>query len=98
MTGNPVFESLVRVHLNTLERLALFLPLFAIASQHWPHAGVVVLGASYLVGRVVYWKGCVKQPDARKGGNILTVVSIELLLLASLVGLGRGAFAFYSKS
>ena len=58
-------------------------------------APVVGLGAGvlFLVGRLAYWRGYVQHPERRMVGNILTMVPIGLLLLATLAGLGRSAFA-----
>lgn len=38
MSGPPEFDRLVRVHLNTLERLVLFVPLMWMATQFWAPA------------------------------------------------------------
>ncbi len=86
MTGPPEFEALVRVHLNTLERLVLFVPLLWMAAQFWSPWAVAGVGVVFLLGRVLYWKGYVKHPDARKTGNIVSMLSIGLLLLATVAG------------
>jgi glutathione S-transferase len=93
MVGHETFERLSRVHLNTLERLMLFLPLLWLAAQAWPPQWIALIGALYLVGRILYWRGYVKEPKARMPGNILTMVPIAVLMLASLVGWGQRALA-----
>lgn len=89
MTGTPKFEALVRVHLNTLERLVLFIPLLWMAAQFWAPLAVAGVGVLFLLGRMLYWKGYVKHPDARKAGNIVSMLSIGLLLLATLAWVVR---------
>ncbi len=91
MSGPPEFDRLVRVHLNTLERLLLFVPLMWMATQFWNPTWVAAVGAVFLVGRTLYWKGYVKSPEARKLGNIVSMLPIGVLLLANLVGLVRAA-------
>jgi glutathione S-transferase len=89
MSGSPEFDRLVRVHLNTLERLVLFVPLLWMATQFWNPAWVAAVGAVFLVGRMLYWKGYVKSPEARSLGNIVTMLAMGVLLLANLGGLVR---------
>jgi glutathione S-transferase len=91
MSGSPEFDRLVRVHLNTLERLVLFVPLLWMATQFWNPAWVAAVGAVFLVGRMLYWKGYVKSPEARSLGNIVSMLPIGVLLVANLVGLVRAA-------
>jgi glutathione S-transferase len=89
MNGPEAFERLVRVHLNTMERLVMFVPLLWMAAQFWNPLWVAAAGVLFLVGRVLYWRGYVLSPEQRSLGNVFTVVSIALLLLANLVGLGK---------
>jgi glutathione S-transferase len=91
MSGSPEFDRLVRVHQNTMERLVLFVPLLWMATQFWSPAWVATVGVIFLVGRMLYWKGYVKSPEARSMGNIVTMLPIGVLLLANLVGLVRAS-------
>jgi len=93
MTGSDVFERLCRVHLNTQERLVLFLPLMWLAAQFWNPVWAATAGIVFLIGRMVYWRGYVQHPEKRMVGNLLTMLPIGLLLLATLVGLVRSALA-----
>jgi glutathione S-transferase len=43
MSGTPEFERLVRVHLNTMERLVLFVPLLWMAAQFWNSAWMAAM-------------------------------------------------------
>lgn len=91
MTGPESFERLVRVHLNTQERLVLMLPLMATAAQFWSPLLVAAAGVLFLVGRMAYWTGYVRQPAKRALGNILSVAAIGICLLATVAGLVRSA-------
>ena len=91
MTGPEGFERLVRVHLNTQERLVLMLPLMATAAQFWNPLFVSAAGVLFLMGRMAYWKGYVEQPSKRMLGNLLTMVAIGLCLLATIAGLVKSA-------
>ena len=92
MTGPESFERLVRVHLNTQDRLVLMLPLMATAAQFWSPQWVAAAGVLFLAGRLVYWKGYVQQPGKRALGIILTVLAIGLCFLATVAGLVKSAF------
>lgn len=87
--GSAAFNVLNRVHMNTLERLAIFLPLLWMAAQFWNPLWVSGLGVVFLIGRMLYWKGYVKSPAGRSFGNVVTMLSIAALLLATLAGLLR---------
>jgi uncharacterized membrane protein YecN with MAPEG domain len=87
--GSLVFNTLHRVHQNTLERLLVFLPLLWMAAQFWPAPLVAAWGALFLVARTLYWKGYVKSPADRKMGNILTMLVMAGLLVANLAGMVR---------
>ncbi len=93
MQGTAAFERLNRVHMNTLERLVLFLPLLWSAAQFWNPMWVSIAGVVFLLGRVLYWKGYVKSPADRLLGNIVTMLSIVALLLATLAGLAQSMLA-----
>jgi len=92
MTGPEGFERLVRVHLNTQERLVLMLPLMATAAQFWHPALVAAAGGLFVLGRLAYWRGYVEQPAKRVAGNLITMIAIGLCLVATLAGLVKSAF------
>lgn len=88
-TGPEAFERLSRVHLNTLERLAIFLPLLWMATFHTPGLWLAPAGLLFIAGRFAYWRGYVREPAARKGGNIMSMIAIALLLVLNIIGLVR---------
>jgi uncharacterized MAPEG superfamily protein len=84
-TGHPMFERWYRVQMNTLEQLVIFLPaLFLFASYVSPRwAGV--LGLVFVVGRAVYARSYLADPETRSLGFALSFVPTVLLLLGALI-------------
>ena len=86
VTGHEVFERHFRVQQNTLELLVVFLPalwLFALyASAGW----AAILGVTYLVGRVMYFRGYVADPAKREIGFGLSFLPILGLVIGALIG------------
>jgi glutathione S-transferase len=86
-TGHEVFERYFRVQMNTLEQLVIFVPgllLFALYVSPWVAAA---LGALFIVGRAVYFRGYVRAAEGRHAGFMLSVVPNMVLI----VGGGLGA-------
>ena len=68
ISGNPDFERIFRVQMNTLEWLPIFLPslwLFAIYISDWIAA---LIGLFWIVGRIVYMIGYTKSVPQRGPG------------------------------
>jgi uncharacterized MAPEG superfamily protein len=86
VTGNEAFERIYRVQMNTLELLAAFLPALWLAALYWSPAAMAAIGASYLLGRLLYWRAYTRDPKARSLGFVLSFLPIVLLLLAALAG------------
>jgi glutathione S-transferase len=89
MTGNPEFERAVRVHMNTLEHLVIFLPLLWIATVYFRTLAWLpaVLGVLWIVGRIMYMQGYMAAPEKRGTGfGIAALANLGLLILA-IVGI-----------
>lgn len=85
-TGHEVFERYFRVQQNTLELLILFVPGLWIAAQYWNPAAMAAIGAVYVLGRIVYFRGYVSAPAARHNGFLLSIVPVTVLLIAGVAG------------
>ncbi len=85
-TGHPVFERYYRVQMNTVETLIAFLPGLWLAAKYWPPHYVAAIGAVYLIGRVVYLRGYIADPDKRHMGYLLSALPTMVLLLGALIG------------
>ena len=71
MTGNPDFERVLRVQQNTLEQLVFFLPLLWLFSFYVSPWWGALIGAVWLVGRIVYAWGY--YPALPKSGQLALV-------------------------
>lgn len=85
-TGNEMFERYYRVQMNTLELLVAFVPALWMAAHYWSPGTMAMVGAIYLVGRVIYLKAYLKDPASRTIGFSLSFLPIAFLLLATLAG------------
>jgi glutathione S-transferase len=84
-TGNPDFERLFRVQMNTLEWLPLFLVslwLFAVA---WNDDRITAaIGLVWIVGRVLYLTGYSKAAASRSLGFLVQALATGILLFGAL--------------
>lgn len=91
ITGHPEFERYYRVHQNTLENLIIFIPLYLVFPQMAEAAGwmgyetVSIVGVFWLIGRFVYARNYVKDPESRAKGFIISFLATVALLLGTLV-------------
>jgi len=86
MSGNDIFERYFRVQMNTLELLIIFVPALWMASAFVAPLWIALLGAVYLVGRVLYLSGYVADPKKRSAGFGLSALPIVALLLIDTIG------------
>jgi glutathione S-transferase len=84
-TGHEVFERHFRVHMNTLEQLALFLPALWIFGYYVNEVWAAGLGAVWIVGRAIYCMLYVKEPKSRTLGFALTALPMLAMLLGILI-------------
>lgn len=89
-TGNEQFERWFRVQQNTLETLIMFLPALWIAAHYWPPGWMALLGMVYIIGRVVYLFGYVRDPRTRGLGYWLSIVPVGLLVALGFAGIIKG--------
>ena len=88
MTGDPNFERVLRVQLNMLEQLVLFLPLLWIFSYYVSEFWGAVLGGIWIIGRVLYSWGYYQEAKKRTLGFGISGLSVLGLLLGCLIILG----------
>jgi glutathione S-transferase len=87
ITGHEGFEKMYRVQMNTMETMVAFLPSLFLAANHWPAVLVAALGAVYLVGRYLYWRGYVSSTPSKRGtGFMLSIVPTIILLVMAIAG------------
>ena len=85
-SGNPVFERYYRVHMNTLEQLIVFIPSVLIFARYINVYVAAGLGALFIIGRAVYFRGYVAAPEKRHVGFTLSAIPNVALLLGAIFG------------
>ena len=87
VSGSVEFERYFRVQQNTLETLIMFLPSLWIAAHYWSTTSMALIGAVYLVGRVIYFFSYVRDPNSRTLGYALSIGPVGALVVFGLVGI-----------
>ena len=85
-SGNEDFERVYRVQMNTLEMLALFIPALWSFAVFVNEAWAVLLGAIFILGRALYFKGYVSAANKRSLGFTLSMMPTLALLIGGLYG------------
>lgn len=88
-TGNAEFERYFRAHANTLEQLVIFLPALVVFAHYLNAYLAAALGALFLIGRAVYFRGYVKAAEARHVGFLLSFIPTAILLVGAVWGVVR---------
>ena len=88
-TGNEIFERYFRVQMNTLELIGPMLVSLWLGAKYWSPTWAAVLGAVYLVGRVLYFTAYVRDPAKRGPGFGLTAIPNLVLVVGGLIGAMR---------
>jgi len=87
MTGHPDFERVIRVHLNTLENLIIFVPAVWIFASYVSALWAAILGFVFVVARAVYAIGYLRAADKRSIGAAITGLVDLVLVVGGLIGL-----------
>jgi glutathione S-transferase len=93
IVGPEAFNRVMRVHGNTLEGLAMFLPALWLAALTSHDLWAAIVGIFFPIGRVIYAQGYYQAADKRGTGFMISSIATLILLLASLVFLIRIALA-----
>lgn len=84
MSGDPILERAIRVHVNTLEWLPVFLVSMWLFAITWSDLVAAGLGVVWIVGRVLYMTGYMADPGKRELGFIVQALACLVLLLGAL--------------
>ena len=79
MSGNPDFERVFRVQMNTLEWMPIFLPALWLFAIYISDAIAAALGVVWIVGRVLYMTGYAKAANKRGAGFAIQGVAAIIL-------------------
>src|SRR6201984_3033318 len=84
MSGNPDFERVFRVQMNTLEWMPLFLPSLWLFAMYLGDASAAALGAIWILGRILYWHGYRQAANKRSMGFAVQALACFALWLGAL--------------
>ena len=97
ISGHEIFDRYFRVHQNTLELLVVFVPAMWLFGLYVDPAWAALLGLVYVVARILYLRGYVRDPAKREIGFALSVLPILVLLVGALWGAGT-ALAYEERN
>jgi glutathione S-transferase len=86
-TGNPDFERIFRVHMNTLEWLPTFLVPLWLCAIYLNDIAAAVLGLVWIGGRILYFTGYSKAVEKRLPGFFIQSSVCGLLFIGAVTGL-----------
>jgi len=89
VTGNPDFERVFRVQMNTLEQLIAFLPALWLFAFYVSPSWAATLGSAWIAGRVIYAVGYYRAAEKRAAGFGITVLAFAALWVGALWGIVR---------
>jgi glutathione S-transferase len=86
ITGNPDFERIFRVHMNTLEWLPTFLVPLWLCAIYLTDIGAAILGLVWIGGRIAYFVGYRAAVEKRLPGFFIQCSACLLLFIGAAVG------------
>ncbi|MCP5228324.1 MAPEG family protein [Accumulibacter sp.] len=90
VSGHPQFDIAYRIQSNTLENSVAFLPVLWVFALNLSSQWATVFGAGWLAARVWYALAYARQPQARAGGFVLSMLCFAALGLGGAWGVLRG--------
>jgi glutathione S-transferase len=87
--GHVLFERYYRVQMNTLEQLVVFVPSIMLFGRYLSAPTAAALGALFIVGRALYFRGYVHSAERRHFGFGLSFFPNMVLLVGALIGVLR---------
>ncbi len=85
--GNPDFERIYRVHVNTLEWMPTFLAPLWLCAIYLNDVAAAVLGLVWIGGRVLYYIGYREAAEKRLPGFFIQSSVCGLLFIGALAGI-----------
>jgi glutathione S-transferase len=84
ISGNPDFERVFRVQMNTLEWMPIFLPSLWLFAFYISDSIAAVLGLVWIAGRILYMTGYSQAAEKRGLGFGIQALATFILLLGAL--------------
>jgi glutathione S-transferase len=83
-SGNPDFERVFRVHMNTLEWMPIFLPSLWLFAIYISDPIAAAIGVVWIAGRILYMTGYSQAAAKRGPGFAIQAMAAAILWLGSL--------------
>jgi glutathione S-transferase len=87
ISGNPDFERIFRVQMNTLEWMPIFLPALWLFAIYLSDGFAAALGFVWIVGRIIYMVGYATAAEKRGAGFAVQSMAAMALLAGALYGI-----------
>lgn len=84
MTGDALLERAVRVQMNTLEWLPIFLVPLWLFAIYWSDLAAALVGLVWILGRILYQRGYMADPGKRETGFMIQALACAVLLFGAL--------------
>jgi glutathione S-transferase len=84
ISGNPDFERVFRVQMNTLEWMPIFLPSLWLFATYVSDTFAAVLGLIWIAGRILYLTGYSQAASKRGRGFAIQAAAATILWLGAL--------------
>lgn len=84
IAGNPDFERVFRVQMNTLEWMPIFLPSLWLFAVYVSDPIAALVGLVWIAGRILYMTGYSRAAEKRAPGFLIQVLACGVLLLGAL--------------
>ena len=84
ISGHPDFERVLRVQMNTLDWMPVFLPSLWLFAVYISDTIAAAIGLVWIVGRILYMTGYTKAVEKRGPGFAIQALATIALLLGAL--------------
>ena len=91
-SGHPDFDRVFRAQMNTLEQAVIFLPVLWLASLYANEAYATYFGFAWLLGRILYVAGYIKEAGKRGMGFMVSLLAFAGLFSMSLWAIAAQLF------
>lgn len=85
-SGDDNFERLYRVHHNTMEMLIIAIPSMWMFANHVHTLAAAGLGMVYVIGRIIYSRAYITDPESRGTGFMISMLPVLILMFGALIG------------
>ena len=87
ISGDPGFERVFRVQMNTLEWMPIFLPSVWLFAIYVSDPIAALIGLVWIVGRILYMTGYSQAPEKRRRGFGIQATAAVVLWAGAIFGI-----------